>query len=310
MSRSQGVALVAIFGVALGCAAERPVFTEAPATTVIVPPTTAPSRERPADSPVAEDASEDVPLADDGMGGDVGTSPPTPSFSVPSSLGSTPRAISAARDSRVKTHPPRNRGMMVTELQGLTTLLSSTPPNAPDRPTLIRRIAEDYAELERAVITASGPMDPLARSARTKAIDFYTQLEGFPTYPKLDEALYFKGLELEMGGYLTNARRAYLDLIRKSPQSKLVSAAYFAFGEMFFDEAAADASKLDLALQAYNEVLKQPASVLAPESLLRSAQIAERKGDRSRALGLYKRLLQLHPGTTAASAVPAWARVP
>jgi TolA-binding protein len=296
--------------VALGCGgAERPVFTEAPATTVTVPPAVSASQDKPAESPVADDAPDDVPLADDGMGADVGASPPTPSLGVGSSFGSNPRTINAARDPRVKNHA-RARALMITELQGLTTLLSSTPSAAPDRPSLIRRIAEDYAELERAALATGGPTDPVAKSSRTKAIDFYTQLEAFPTYPKLDEALYFKGLELEMGGDLTNARRAYFDLIRKSPQSKLVGSAYFAFGEMFFDEAAADPSKLDLALQAYNEVLKQPVSPLVPESLLRSAQIAERKGDRSRALGLYKKLLQTHPGTTAASAVPAWARGP
>jgi TolA-binding protein len=305
-----GVAGVSGGGIALGCGgAERPVFTEAPATTVTVPPPVTSSQDRKPESPIADDASDDMPLADDGMGGDVGTTPPTPAVIAPW-LGTTPRTINAARDPRVRNHAPRSRAMMVTELQGLQSLLSATPQAAPDRPALIRRLAEDYAELERGALATGGSTDPVARSSRTQAIAFYTQLEAFPAYPKLDEALYFKGLELEMGGDLTNARRAFFDLIRKFPQSKFVTYSYFAFGEMFFDEAAADPSKLDLALQAYNEVLKQPTVPLAPESLLRSAQIAEKKGEKPRALGLYKRLLQTHPGTPAASAVPAWARVP
>jgi TolA-binding protein len=293
---------------ALACGgSQRPEFTEAPAATVTVPLPVA-SQAPPAETGGSAEASNDLPLADDGIGGDVGTSPPAPApIATTASGGGAPHAILPARDPRA-TRPARARALIVTETQGLTSLLATTAQAAPDRPLLVRRIAEDYAELERG--TPSAGIDPLARAARTKAIDFYTQLEAFPAYPHLDEALYFKGLELEGGGDVTGARRAYFDLIRKAPQSKLVAFAYFAFGEMFFDEAVADPSKNDLALQAYREVLKVPANALFAESLLRSAQIAERKGDRTQARLLYKQVLQTHPGTSAALGVPAWARGP
>jgi TolA-binding protein len=310
------IGAMAVVGLALGCGgcggSERPVFTEAPAATVTVPPPVASHDPPPPPREPSDDDDPSVPVADDGMGSDVGSIPPGPGSLSAIGGGSLPAQtphLLPARDPRAKSHP-RPRALLVTELQGLTSLLAATAQSAPDRPQLLRRIADDYAELARTSLASGGPNDPVTRAARARAVDFYTQLEAVPAYGKLDEVLYYKGLELEMSGDLTGARRTYYDLIRKAPQSKLVGHAYFAFGEMFFDEAVADPSKNDLALQAYTEVLKQPASALAPESLLRSGQVAERKNDRPRALQFYKRLLQTHPGTSAASAVPPWASRP
>src|SRR5207302_597385 len=42
----------------------------------------------------------------------------------------------------------RGTQLLVVEIQGLESLLSSTPKNSPDRPTLIRRLADSYVELE------------------------------------------------------------------------------------------------------------------------------------------------------------------
>jgi TolA-binding protein len=309
-----------VLGAALvfGCeGSQRPAFTEAPAATVTVAPPVA-SADRPGEIDGGED-SNGLPLADTGMGGDVGSSLSPPIATAPV-LSSPPRSILAARDPRAAARRPRANALLVTELMGLTSLLRTTPGNSPGRPHLIRQIAEDYAELERSAIaappfgmaptTVSPGNSPLARNARTQAIAHYTLLESVPTYPQLDEALYYKGLEHELEGDLTKARRAYFDVIRKAPTSKFVPFAHFAFGEMFFDEAVGDPAKNDLALQAYNEVLKLPANPLGAESLLRSAQIAERKGDRARALTVYRKLLQTHPRTNAALSVPAWARGP
>jgi TolA-binding protein len=310
--------LVARLG--LGCGEPpRPAFTEAPAATLTVPPPVASQDPAPvvaSDDPVARD----VPVADDGMGSDIGTgSPPLPLATGPAGAA---RTVLASRDPRTATRRPRPRALLVVEIQGLTNLLATTSQAAPDRPILIRRIAEDYAELERIAMapgstagsygpTASGGAgDPLARAARSKAIDLYTQLEAFPAYPQLDEALYFKGIELELGGDLMGARKSYFDVIRKAPLSKWVPFAYFAFGEMFFEEAATDPSKNDLALQAYQQVLKYPSHALTAESLLRSGQVEERKGNRAQAQSFFRKVAQQFPGSSAALLVPAWARRP
>src|SRR5262245_51250498 len=56
----------------------------------------------------------------------------------------------AQRDERRNRLAARSRQLLVTEIQGLESLFSSTPKNAPDRPKLMRRLAEGYVELESA----------------------------------------------------------------------------------------------------------------------------------------------------------------
>src|SRR5262249_43932324 len=57
---------------------------------------------------------------------------------------------SAQRDERRNRLQARSRQLLVTEIQGLESLFASTPKNAPDRPKLMRRLAEGYVELESA----------------------------------------------------------------------------------------------------------------------------------------------------------------
>src|SRR6185295_8425818 len=56
----------------------------------------------------------------------------------------------AQRDERRNRLAARSRQLLVTEIQGLESLFASTPKNAPDRPKLLRRLAEGYVELESA----------------------------------------------------------------------------------------------------------------------------------------------------------------
>jgi tetratricopeptide (TPR) repeat protein len=158
-----------------------------------------------------------------------------------------------ARDPRIARSHPRGRALVVTELQALENLFTATASTAPDRPALIRRVAEDYAELARSADA------PTAASAHRGALKYYEMLVNeYPKYAQVDEAWYYAGLEHDLAGDPRNARRAYYQLIKSSPQSRLIPLAYFAFGEMFFTEAASDPSKDQLALQAYAEVLKYP----------------------------------------------------
>ena len=72
--------------------------------------------------------------------GDLQTKPSNPSASM----------NSAQRDERRNRLAARSRQLLVTEIQGLESLFNSTPKNAPDRPKLLRRLAEGYVELESA----------------------------------------------------------------------------------------------------------------------------------------------------------------
>lgn len=160
-----------------------------------------------------------------------------------------------ARDPRIARANGRQRprALLVTELQALESLFAATQATSPDRPALMRRLAEDYAELARGNDAAT------SASAHRSALKYYELLASdHPQYAQIDEAYYYAGLEHELAGNLPKARRAYYELIKTSPQSKLIPLAYFAFGEMFYAEAANDPSKDDLAQQAYAEVLKYP----------------------------------------------------
>jgi tetratricopeptide (TPR) repeat protein len=151
----------------------------------------------------------------------------------------------------------RSRSLLVTELQGLEQLAAQTPTSAPDHAPLLRRLAEDYVELEH-VAQIEGAT-PIASTARNKAISDYARLVSeHPTYPRMDEALYYLAVEYEAAQDDAHARQIYLELIQRAPSSRFVPNAYLAFGEMYFDEAAQDPSKWNLALAAYQRVLRDP----------------------------------------------------
>jgi tetratricopeptide (TPR) repeat protein len=198
--------------------------------------------------------------------------------------GPTEQMEAGQRDLRRSHLAPRIRALLVTEIQGLESLFASTPKNAPDRPQLARRLAEDYVELESAAFrdkTEAGikideakkknpgavaklqqtqtQANQIGIAARKKAIDYYTLIKNtYPTYSAMDEVLYYLAYEYEQGQDLTNARKVYYELIQKAPQSKYIPNAYLAFGELFFNEAQGDPSKWDLAAGAYQEVAKYP----------------------------------------------------
>lgn len=99
--------------------------------------------------------------------------------------------------------------------------------------------------------TGAGPIDPCVAKLRDDA--------GGPDPAKATGAVdYHDALAAERTGRLDAARRGYLKLIQNYPNSTLIPAAYFAFGEMFAAEAALDPSKTAFAEQSYLEVLKYP----------------------------------------------------
>ncbi len=210
----------------------------------------------------------------------------------------TESQASAQRDERRNRLAPKVRSLLVTEIQGLESLFASTPKNAPDRPKLMRRLAEGYVELESAAFrdkTESGMKADEAKrknpkavaglkaeavkaekimvAARQAAIKYYTLLKS--QYPKwcqstnasdpakstgcTDEVLYYLAYEYEQAQQLDQARKVYFELIQNWPQSKFIPNAYLAFGELFFNEAQGDPSKWELAEKSYLEVIKYPA---------------------------------------------------
>ncbi len=205
--------------------------------------------------------------------------------------------LAGIRDARTTALQQRSLGLLVQEISGLEGLYKTTDLSSPDRPKLLRRLAEDYVELENAAFRektvaevardaakSSSPRESAnqgkvavarertMKAARRAAIRYYGTLvddysgqpsQNFPqnpppAYPVLDEVYYYLAYEYEQSGDTVNARRVYLDLITKTPNSKYISNAYLAFGELFFNEAQGDPSKWEPAKQAYQKVISKP----------------------------------------------------
>jgi tetratricopeptide (TPR) repeat protein len=205
--------------------------------------------------------------------------------------------LAGIRDARQIGLQQRALALLVTEIGQLESLYKTTDLRSKDRQQLLRRLAEDYVELENAAFrektiaevkrdslkatnpTDAGKQQQLANQRKTTmdlsrkaAISYYSTLVNDysgtpsktfpqnppPAYPLLDEVYYYLAYEYEQAGDTTNARRVYLDLITKTPTSKYIPNAYLAFGELFFNEAMSDPSKWDPAKQAYQRVIAKP----------------------------------------------------
>ncbi len=223
------------------------------------------------------------------------------------------------RDDRKSRLQQRAKGLLVGELQGLENLLSNTPANSPDRLQLVRRLAEDYVELENAGFTektqAEIKRDDLKKSnpsgaaqqqaianqaknimekARAHAIQYYSAITtDFPNYPQLDEVLYYLAYEYEQGNNNDQARATYFTLIKSRPNSKYIPNAYLAFGELFFNEAQGDPSKWGVAQQAYLKVVgfPPPENKVYGYAWYKLAYVLWNTGDFAGALSAFKKTI-------------------
>jgi TolA-binding protein len=209
----------------------------------------------------------------------IGGTPPAPAPPDPA-----PRPVLAVakaepslgetfRDPRFAARPPRPLQLLIVEVQNLESLFATVAAGNPDRPKLMRRLAEEYVELARVAQHEGTPRSMKTRdAARAMAIRYYTRLKD--EYPKWcampdasdpskstgcgDEVLYYLAYEHEQAGDLDHARRWYLEVVQAWPSSRLVPNTYLAFGELFFAEGDADPSKLKFAEMSYAEAVKYP----------------------------------------------------
>jgi tetratricopeptide (TPR) repeat protein len=292
---------------AAACSGGVPSVTQAP----VAPPASASAASAPVAALVA------APVTGDAAGADVASH----AALVPALDGAV------FRDERHL--PPRALGLVVVEIQQLESLLQVTPATSADRPLLLRRLAEEYVELEKAagataaasagagIKTPHAARAPVVERARQEAIRHYTTLlleysghpspafpsSAPPAYPQLDEVLYELAYEHERAGDGANARRAYFEVITRWPASRLVPRVYLAFGDMFFGEAMADPGKWELASAAYTKVLATPppGNDVYGYAWYRLAYVLANQGDRDGAL---KALQKAVDWSTAFPTVP------
>lgn len=239
-------------------------------------------------------------------------------LSIPANKVTDTDLVELVMDPRKARWEPRAAQLLITELQSLEALFASVPPNAPDRPKIMRRLAEDYYELasrggrdkqaarER---SARGDMgaareieksDRLIPAAQRKMTDYYEMLtQNHPNFchsPNAadptksrgcnDEALYFLGLEYQRLASPEKARKTYLTLIMRFPASPWIPSAYVAFGEFFFAEGNTDPSKLEYARQSYDKAVQfpPPQNEVLGFAHYRLAQVHKQKQDHPAAM--------------------------
>jgi len=183
--------------------------------------------------------------------------PPSPSVDCQAPA-PPPRPVAPlVRDARHVRAQPRPAGLVANETEGLEGLLAHAAAGAMDRPLILRRLAEDYVELESRAAQEQAPT--VAHAWRQKAIRMYTTLrDEVPAYAALDEVLYYLGYAYELDGDPANARRVQYTLIQSRPSSRYIPLAYLSFAELFFNEGAQDPSKWTIAEQAYEKVVSFP----------------------------------------------------
>ena len=229
--------------------------------------------------------------------------------------------VDMPRDDRKIRLAARQLALLVTEVQQVENLLKNTKKGAADRMAILRRLADDYVEVESAAfrdkteaeIKRDGfkrtkpqeasqqqakvdESDRALKAARKNAIQSYKSIvDDYPTAPQIDEVLYYLAYEYEQAQDAKSARTVYYDLIQKAPNSKYIPNAYLAFGELFFNEAQGDPSKWELAAKAYAEVTKYPApgdKVLA-YAHYKAAYVYWNKGELDRALDQFKKTIDV-----------------
>lgn len=180
---------------------------------------------------------------------------------------------------------PRARAVLINELQGLTRVFKAMDAQDPERPRLLRHLAESYVELRSAAARdqalVSGNSVQLAakivNAAGQEAISHYRQLlDGYPTYEERDNVNFYVAIEYGWRQDLKGARAFFYQVIKDTPLSANVPLTFFAFGELFRLEAALDRSRIPLEMAAFKEVTKDRSPqnrvrCLAQERLARRA---------------------------------------
>src|SRR5690606_8279078 len=86
------------------------------------------------------------------------------------------------------------------------------------------------------------------------AIERYKEvIRTFADYERMDEVLFFLGLNLWEAGQEEEALGAYRSLLTRFPNSKFAPDAYIAFGEWYFNNSEGKREMLELALESYQK---------------------------------------------------------
>ena len=176
------------------------------------------------------------------------------------------------------------------EIQLITRLARGTPDSDPDKPEILKRLADAYKELYTSINFMARSLDEKIYEAkqagkndvakklraqqialdkkgtavREAAIKAYVQIrDKFQDYEAYDQILFAIAYEIDQmaievtdqatkSAYRARAREFYQQLIRNYPNSKYIPHAWMAYGEYYFHEE----KNVEQAMKAYEQVVE------------------------------------------------------
>ncbi len=178
-------------------------------------------------------------------------------------------------DPRRHIAKPRPQKLVAVELKNLERLLAATPQSSKDRPALLLRLGDGYAEL------AAASADRARREALQRSIDLYQQIvKAYPNDDRFADAMWSIALTRRSQRAMEDAEQITMTLLRKTPNSRHAGRARAFLGDLLFAETNASANTLKRAGRAYASVPKAggPASVIGYAKYM-SGHVAWRQGE-------------------------------
>jgi TolA-binding protein len=175
------------------------------------------------------------------------------------------------------------------------------------RDDAVLRLGKDgpAAEVQR-LRAEKKDLEARSRGYQDEAVAQYKEIvQGHPSYPRLDEVLFFLGENLWKQGKRNEALAAYKVLVTRHEKSRYVPDAWMAFGEHYFDAAEKGNrnQSLENALRAYQRAASFTESSVYGYALYKQAWVYYNLGRWSEALDLFRAVVLFGelPTTTLAS---------
>jgi len=234
------------------------------------------------------------------------------------------------------------------EIQLITRLAQGTPDSDPDKPEILKRLADAYKELYTSINFMARSLDEKifkakqsnnndaakklraqqialdkkGRAVREAAIKAYVQIrDKFQDYDAYDQILFAIAYEIDQmaaevddtatkSAYRARAREFYQQLIRNYPNSKFIPHAWMAYGEYYFHEE----KNVEQAMKAYEQVVEwgeknNPNFVIA---MYYQAWCLINMQDHKQAINQFNKVIQYsesHPDSKEAKSVAKRARM-
>lgn len=173
------------------------------------------------------------------------------------------------------------RNIRKEQIQQFQLLIADTDVDDPERPDLLFRLAELYAQQQRywrframetyaeidkaktkkekaAIQNKQKQYLEASKNSLLAAVKVYKAIADEPryrNYPRMDEALFYYAYTLQSAKYATEARKVLHKLIKDYPNSQYIPDAYLVFADYYFAQ-----NSLANAEQFYDKVLQFPES--------------------------------------------------